>query len=333
MTAARPAVICVTPMKNEAWILERFLQCASTWADHIIIADQASTDGSRAIASAFPKARVFDYPSEAFDEPRRRRALLDEARRIPGPRLIISLDADEILSAHWESSPEWQTMLRAAPGTVIAFRLVNIAQDLETGWEIDWDFFFGYMDDGAVNSGEDIHSPRLPMPPGAPRLLLRDLRVLHYAMADLGRYDSRQRWYQCYELLRDKPRRHIALYRMYHHHEAPTVPRRPLRAEWVDGYKRRGIDVTSIAREGSFRWDRLVLEFFRDHGTRRFRRVNIWRPDWAAIARREGFDSLDVRDPRSWLDRLVFRYLRTTQPHRNSRSVRWTDRLLHGLGW
>jgi glycosyltransferase involved in cell wall biosynthesis len=333
MTAPRPTVICVTPVKNEAWIMERFLACASTWADHIVIADQGSTDGTRAIAAACPKVHLVDFPSEAFDEPQRRRALLEAARRIPGPRLIVSLDADEILSANWETSPEWATVLRAAPGTVVAFRLVNIAGDLESGWTIDWNFFFAYMDDGAMNEGEDIHPPRLPMPPDAPRLLLRDIRVLHYAMADLGRYDSRQRWYQCYEILRNKPRRNVALYRMYHHHEAPTVPRLPLRPEWTDGYKRRGIDVTSIVRESAFRWDRLVLGFFEEHGTRRFRRINIWRPDWTRIARDEGLDGVDTRDPRSRIDRMVFRYLDATQPRRHTRMIRWMDRLLHGLGW
>ncbi len=330
--ASRPTVICVTPVKDEAWILERFLQCASRWADHIVIADQGSTDSSRAIAKSFPKVRVIDYPPTAFDEPQRRRALLDEARRIPGPRLIIALDADEVLSANHETSPEWQTALNAQPGTVIGFRLVNIAGDLKNGWNIDWDFFFGYMDDGALNSGEDIHPPRLPRPAAAPQLLLRDIRVLHYAMVDLVRYESRQRWYQCYELLRDKPRRNIALYRMYHHHEAPGE-RLPLPAEWIEAYRRDGIDMTSISRTGRFRWDRLVLELFAEHGAARFSRVDIWRPDWGELARQEGLSGVAIGDPRSWADRIMFRYLRATQKRRNTRIIRWTDRLLHGLGW
>ena len=35
-------IICLTPVKNEGWILERFLKCTSLWADYIIIADQSS---------------------------------------------------------------------------------------------------------------------------------------------------------------------------------------------------------------------------------------------------------------------------------------------------
>ncbi len=45
----KPVLICLTPIRNEAWILERFLQCASLWADYIIIGDQNSDDGSREI--------------------------------------------------------------------------------------------------------------------------------------------------------------------------------------------------------------------------------------------------------------------------------------------
>lgn len=46
----KPIVCCLTPVKNEACILERFLYAASLWADHIIVADQMSTDESREIA-------------------------------------------------------------------------------------------------------------------------------------------------------------------------------------------------------------------------------------------------------------------------------------------
>ena len=45
----RPTVIVICAVRNEAWILPRFLAVASHIADHIIVADQGSTDGSRDI--------------------------------------------------------------------------------------------------------------------------------------------------------------------------------------------------------------------------------------------------------------------------------------------
>ena len=69
----KPIVICLTPVRNEALILDRFLKATSLWADHIIIADQMSTDGSREIAKKHPKVTLIDNLSETFNEPERQK--------------------------------------------------------------------------------------------------------------------------------------------------------------------------------------------------------------------------------------------------------------------
>ena len=61
-------IICLTPVRNEAWILDKFLQCTSLWADYIILADQMSTDGSREIALKYPKVILVDNNSATFNE-------------------------------------------------------------------------------------------------------------------------------------------------------------------------------------------------------------------------------------------------------------------------
>src|SRR5207247_9635192 len=63
-------VVVVTPVRNEAWILERFLSVTSRFADHIIVADQRSSDGSRAICSRYPNVTVIDNPTDEFNEDR-----------------------------------------------------------------------------------------------------------------------------------------------------------------------------------------------------------------------------------------------------------------------
>src|SRR5579872_3256170 len=92
-----PTIICLTPVRNEAWILERFLQCASLWADHIVVADQCSDDDSCEIALRHPKVTLIRNPSPAYDEGARQRLLIDAARRLPaeGRRMLIAIDADE----------------------------------------------------------------------------------------------------------------------------------------------------------------------------------------------------------------------------------------------
>ncbi|MGB8077207.1 MAG: glycosyltransferase family 2 protein, partial [Gallionella sp.] len=119
MTFAKPKIICLTPVRNESWILEKFLKAASLWADHIIIADQFSDDDSREIAGRFDKVILIRNPSAEFNEPERQRLLIEAARKIEGPRLLITLDADEFLTANFHDSAEWEFIMHAPPGTVI----------------------------------------------------------------------------------------------------------------------------------------------------------------------------------------------------------------------
>src|SRR5437660_66806 len=81
----RATVICVTPVRNEEWILERFLLCASLWADYIIVADQGSDDDTPRIAASHPKVTLIENSSPAYDEAARQKLLnlpcLDEERR------------------------------------------------------------------------------------------------------------------------------------------------------------------------------------------------------------------------------------------------------------
>ena len=121
--APSPTLICMTPVKNEAWILDRFLQCASTWAEHIIVADQQSTDGTREIAESYDTVTLIENDTPAYDEAGRQQLLIDAAREIPvdGKRILIALDADEFLTANWMSHPEWQRSLTPSRERFSAF--------------------------------------------------------------------------------------------------------------------------------------------------------------------------------------------------------------------
>ena len=75
-----PKLICLTPVLNEAWILDRFLKCASIWADHIIISDQGSTDGSVEIAKQYKKVIFIDNNKTGdFNEMQMRAPLFEAA--------------------------------------------------------------------------------------------------------------------------------------------------------------------------------------------------------------------------------------------------------------
>ena len=157
-------IICLTPIKNEAWILERFLKCASLWADHIIIADQKSDDGSAEIAKSYQKVIYVSNDSDEFNEPERQKLLIDTAREIPGEKVLIALDADEVLTSNFVNSPEWQTLINSPVGTIIKFQWVNLMDDLQHCWIPDSFYPWGFVDDGSEHKGCLIHSHRVPLP-------------------------------------------------------------------------------------------------------------------------------------------------------------------------
>lgn len=335
-TACPPKVICLTPIKNEAWILDRFLKCAAQWADTIIVADQGSDDGSREIAARHPKAMLIENPSPAYDEGARQRLLLSAARRIPGRKLLIALDADEMLTANRAESAEWGQILQAPEGTVFRFDWVNIRPDFAEAWIPHADIPFGFMDDGSAHQGQAIHSTRLPTPPGSPCLHLKDIKVLHYQYTDWARMASKQRWYQCWERINHPTKRAVTIYRQYHHMEGwPKEEIVPLQPIWLEGYLRQGINMTEVRPQPYYRWDCDILEMFARYGTRHFRKLAIWEADWADLGRKTGISlpAEALQDPRNAFEKRVHHWLKNTQPRSRDPKIRMAQRLLRVLGW
>ena len=90
----KPKIIVVTPVKNEDWILDRFLSVTSQFADLIIIADQNSTDKSIEICQRYPKVKLIQNNSEQYDEASRQILLLQTARElVPEHKIILALGA------------------------------------------------------------------------------------------------------------------------------------------------------------------------------------------------------------------------------------------------
>ncbi len=65
-------IVALVPVKDEAMVLDRFLQVTSAFAGHILVADQASGDRSAGISGRYPKVRVFPNASGEYSESQRR---------------------------------------------------------------------------------------------------------------------------------------------------------------------------------------------------------------------------------------------------------------------
>ena len=309
----KPKIICLTPVKNESWILEKFLMAASLWADHIIIADQLSDDGTREIARKFEKVVLINNPSVEFNEPERQKLLIEAARKIEGPRLLITLDADEFLTANFHDSDEWEYIMHASPGTVIGFSWVNLKPDLTKYWSPDRHFPWGFMDDGSEHTGDVIHSTRIPIPINSMKIDLEEIKVLHYQYTDWERMASKHRWYQCWEVLNRPKRSAFEIYEQYHHmYEVKESDLLEVKTEWFDHYLVNNINIKSVKMEGIYWWDREVLRYFQRYGTKMFRKLDIWDTDWKMLADHFKIEGdMTSNDPRNYLDKLIHAWLKS----------------------
>jgi hypothetical protein len=321
----------LTPVRNEAWILGRFLEVASRIADRIVLADQGSTDGGRELAARYPAVTLIDNPDPGYDEASRQKLLLDAARRlVPGPRILLALDADEIVAADGPRAAGWRTMLAAPPGTVLEFERIDLHLTTDRCLRHDEWRPLGYVDDGAEHGGRWIHSGRIPLPAGAPRLRLNDVKLLHYAGVRTTALAARLRWYSVLENTRGTCPPAFKRRLRYLNHLDPTGTARleAVRPDWFRGWEEAGIDMHSIA-DAPFHWyDAEVLQHFGRYGTRKYWLDDVWRFDWETCrqwAIREGFAGIPDRPIRPAPDWLVFAMRALGWVHRHQ--VRLRQRL------
>lgn len=319
----QPLIICLTPVKNEAWILDHFLHATSLWADYIIIADQMSTDGSREIALRYSKVILIDNIAEEFNEPERQSLLINEARKISGSKLLITLDADEIFTPNCMNTLDWSLMLNSSPGTVFNFQWVNLCSGLEKYW--DSCFFSGaFMDDGYKHdNNKKIHSTRIPYPEYSPSVNIINFRVMHFQYINWDRMQSKHRWYQCFEMITFPNKSPLDIFRTYHHmytlkkenfHDIPSA--------WINEYLKLGINLIQIPDDEKYWWDEKVLDYFDQLGTSYFRKLAIWDVDWSLIAQRWNHKPISYQDPRFSTDKMIHYFLMKTQKHQQKFIVR-----------
>jgi len=310
----KPIIICLTPVRNEAWILDRFLKATSLWADYIIIADQMSTDSSREIALKYEKVILVNNNSEVYDESFRQKLLIEEARKLKGQKLLITLDADEFFTPNLINSHEWNEMINSKQGTVFCFQWVNINSEFNKFWNANY-FPWGYMDDGYVhNSNNKIHNARIPLPNYAEQIRINEIKVMHFQYTDWKRMLSKHRWYQCYEHVTYPEKSPLDIFRMYHHMYAiDTKSLNAIPEFWIRDYKNMGIDIKERIDNGTYWWDERVLDYFDKYGVEYFKRIHIWDVNWNKLAKIWKRNKLKYNDPRTIIDRFIHFFLFYTQ--------------------
>lgn len=330
MINKKPKIICLTPVKNEEWIMDNFLKSVSLWADHIIIADQNSTDATRAIAKKYSKVELVNNPYIGeYNEQEVRRITIEEARKFKGPKILFALDSDEVLSPPFNNE-EWTRLVNLEPGTVIKSKFINIKPDMKHFWDGPMDIILGFSDDGSEYVADKIHTNRMIYPKNAPVFLLKDIKVMHLQYIDWNRMESKHRWYQCWERLNKPEQSAIRLYRNYHHMDAIKKDElKKIPEDWLEYYQKLGIDLKSFKKEKEYYWDNIVLDYIKKYGARHFSRESIWNINWEKKAKRNGLEDVEkFKDPRNIIQKIIHLYLKKTQYHHKNILIRAKDKIM-----
>ena len=325
-----PKLICLTPVKNEAWCLDVFLQCTSLWADHIIIADQGSTDGSKEIALKYPKVTLLENDGNGLDETYRQKILFDEARKIEGNRIIIALDADELFTGNYKETNDWKMITTFKAGNVFVFHWANINKDQINYWEPEYWSQWALHDDGTtpIQKGY-IHVSRVPWPQIATpnEICVRDFQVMHLANVNWKRMLSKQRFYAFVSHVNEPKKSIISLNRQYAYlNPTKEEKQHPIPQSFFDYYQQHGIDVFRGLNltEPYFWFDEQVLTYFRQFGVVKFRYLDMWNPTWVATMQA----LFPFKVPKGIFSELLFAYLRMTQRYHTTLAIRAIDKVL-----
>ena len=87
--------VAVTMVKNEADIIAATVGHMLTQVDHVIVADNGSTDGTRDILADLP-CEVIDDPDPAYRQSEKMTGLAHRVRLEHGAEWVVPFDADEI---------------------------------------------------------------------------------------------------------------------------------------------------------------------------------------------------------------------------------------------
>lgn len=308
MKVLKKKIIVLTPVKNEDWILDRFLAVCSIFADHIIIADQQSSDDSRNICAKYEKVILLDNNSDNFNEAERQLLLLNTARELFGNNhILLAIDADEILSANSLASKEWEKIQLSKPGSVLYFEKPSLYKNTKTvirikgvGWPL------GYVDDGTEHKPEKIHSTRIPNPINSEKVYFEEIKFVHYNSVRLDAFASKQRMYSMLEnIYKTKKLRHrLRMYDVNINLIGPEDYCESSKDEWFKGWEDLGIDMHTIPTSKYYWYDYEALKLFQQFGLERFVYDDIWNFDWEsfrkhALAENYKFcPAFEIKNPR-----------------------------------
>lgn len=327
----RPTIIVITPVRNEAWVLDAFLTCTSSWADYIILADQHSDDGTREIAERYEKVILIDNPTQEWYEYICRTRLLEEAAKIPGDKIIFGLDADEFLSEGFEKTESWQRIINSKGNEIFCFNWLNLFDNFTTAeytemhfeWAAHFDESIDFVEEYKKRERHAVHCSRVPcLETSRCRYInVDDFWVVHLAKLNHGRIRQKFDFYQVTWVDKNKEKANpISMYRSYfkYYPNNLSLLDKPVKL-CCKGDPKDYSDLVKVSDYGKHYVDEMI-QVFRREGTEKFLKLCIWDNPYLLA------EGIKPRIPLKY--RLLHSFLRKTQARSDRKIVKLLDRTL-----
>lgn len=342
MEKERPLLVVLTPVRNEAWILRAFLSATSLWADYIIIADQMSTDGSREIINSYHekwkveggncKVIMIENNREDIHMAAVRSMLMEEARKIPGDKILVALDADEFWAGDFMQTEGWKKMMNSEPDDVFEFKWMNLCADMKHYLVEPKNEYFNWVthisDDfwtGDYPEDKFIHEWRLRWSPNSTKEKVHtidDLQVAHFCHVNTERLKNKWRYYAVSSIAKQNSIYNIVnVYRQYNQ-TWQNENLISLGGDLFDWYKSQGVDVLGLIDlkdAGQYYVDRVLENICRD-GVAKYAILDIWNNEFC--------EKYHLQDPRNIWQKMVHGYLRLTKKYADKLIIRGMDKIM-----
>jgi Glycosyl transferase family 2 len=282
---SHPVIICA-PVRNELHNLSRVLPAWQLYADHIVVADQNSHDGTREFLAAHPKVTIVSNEDKDYSEPNRIPLMLAAARRISGQSILLCLDADETLSANVLTSLEWASFRNARPGTTGFFKWIQLWRSIKQyvahgNVGKPGQMPYAFVDDGRpFDPAGVMHGPRGPgMDRPTRTFYFNDVVNLHFNLVNPDVYRKKQNWYKLFWRRQGGKYFYANRNHMLYDHIGPEHcdPSPPV---WYEGFEQKGIDLVSVESPVLTWYDVEILQYMHRHGPRSLWLLDIWNQDW-----------------------------------------------------
>ena len=277
-------LIALMLTRNEEHVLPYTLPPLVKICDHIIIADQNSTDDTRAIIKKFPKTILIDNnepppPKGRFDSARP--LLLETARNFAGNNLLLAIDADEVTPPLLFAGFKEKVARRYKAGCRIRMRSIQLwgkegyyrAAPVMPRYFGIWGNVVLYDDRKTFyRTRKEVHNERLPRT--SSKHYHHETLLVHLHWLFWQKALWQQVWYQMSEFMLAKfdgsAVQKIDNYYYDSAFTAQSVALSRLPHQWQEGYH-----LPPLERRDHWRKD-AVLAMIKSYGIDTFEPLNIW---------------------------------------------------------